>query len=181
MNKKMVYVVFVVAIILLGVCSAWFLVRSENLQSQVNSFENEKSQLQASIDTKTAENEDLLNQIDSKDLEILELNEQITNLREAKLMNVGIGAADHTEGQPPYLHVYGFVCNIGQETAYNARIHVTANHINGEKAIDTYITMGQLPSMSQGSVYILGQFINYDGISLDTNSLTVTPEWTTEP
>ncbi|MFZ7138635.1 MAG: hypothetical protein ACOWW1_09500 [archaeon] len=181
MNKKMIYVVFIVAIIVLGVCSAWFLIRSENLQSQLNSFENEKSQLQTSIDTKTAEIEDLQNEVSSKDSKIAELNEQITNLREANLMNVGIGASDHTEGEPPYLHVYGYVCNIGEDTAYNAKIHVTANHINGERAIDTYITIGQLPSMSQGSTYKLEQFITYNGISLDVNSLSVTPEWTTEP
>ncbi|MDG6223788.1 MAG: hypothetical protein QCH99_11065 [Candidatus Bathyarchaeota archaeon] len=174
MNKKMIYVVFIVVIVILGVCSAWLLIRSENLQNQVNSIEDEKSQLQTLI-------ADLQNQVTTKDFEITDLNDQINELREAKLMNVGTGASDHNDGQPPYLYVYGYICNIGRETAYNAKIHVTANHINGETAIDTYIDIDQTPSITEGLVYTLQQFITYDGISIDTNSITITPEWTNEP
>lgn len=173
MNKKLIYVVFMIAIIILGVCSAWFFIKSENLQNQVNSFEDEKSQLQTSI-------AELQNQVTTKDTEIADINEQINDLREAKLMNVGTGASDHREGDSPYLHVYGYVCNIGREIAYNAKIHVTADHINGETAIDTYITMGQLPSLSEGSVYVLQQFITYDGSNIDIGTVTITPEWTNE-
>lgn len=174
MNKKMIYVVFMIAIVILGVCSAWFFIRNQDLQNQVDSFGNEKSQLQATI-------ADIQNQVATKNVEITDLNEEIIELKEAKLMNVGTGASDHTEGESPYLHVYGHVVNTGREIAYNAKIHVTANHINGETAIDTYISMGQLPSMSEGSVYILQQFITYDGVNIDINSVTITPEWTNEP
>ncbi len=41
-----------------------------------------------------------------------------------------------------YLHVYGEVCNVGAETAYNARLHVILYQSGEVVAKDTLVTLG---------------------------------------
>jgi len=72
----------------------------------------------------------------------------------------------------PYLHVYGYVCNVGTYIAYSSKIHVVAYQSGGVVAIDTYITLGTIYGESWTSV---DSNIYYSGSALTSWSLTL--EW----
>lgn len=65
--------------------------------------------------------------------------------REARLVNVGLGARDLGQ-EPPYdvqaLRIEGYVCNVGVETAYKSQLHVVSTYVTGGVALDTYINIG---------------------------------------
>lgn len=46
--------------------------------------------------------------------------------------------------QTPYLHVYGYLCNVGGITATNVKIHVIAYQSGGVVAIETDIVLGSI-------------------------------------
>jgi DNA gyrase/topoisomerase IV subunit A len=72
-----------------------------------------------------------------------------------------------------HLHVYGYVCNVGTNTAYSSKIHVVAYQSGGVVAIDTYITLGTINGESWTSK---DSSIYYSGSELV--SWTLTLEWT---
>jgi hypothetical protein len=99
---------------------------------------------------------------------------QIANLQAPKVINVGIIATDNRPLlQTPYLHVSGFVCNVGTNFADNTRLHVVAYQSGGVVAIDTYINIG--PIFGEFWQSVSGDLF-YDGGAL--TSWTITPEWT---
>jgi hypothetical protein len=73
----------------------------------------------------------------------------------------------------PFLHVYGYVVNIGQNIAYNSRIHVILYQPGGVVAVDTYIPLYTINGESGKSVDSL---IYYSGT--DLSDWTLTLEWT---
>ena len=74
---------------------------------------------------------------------------------------------------PPYLHIYGYICNVGTNSAYNCKLHIVAYQSGGVKAIDTYIDLGTIDGESWKSV---DSYIFYSGSPLE--SWEITPEWT---
>jgi hypothetical protein len=73
---------------------------------------------------------------------------------QAKLVNVGLGGTYYPAGKllqgqlllSNSLQVYGWVCNTGSLTAYNAKLHIVVTYLapNGTPvtAINTYLTIG---------------------------------------
>jgi hypothetical protein len=136
--------------------------------SQIQTLTNQKNQLQTWLD----ENKTLLQQ---QIQQITDLQNQITALNAPKLIKVNLRADDNRPWLgTPYLHVYGYVCNVGTYPAYNSKIHVVAYQSGGVIAIDTYSTLGTTMGESWTSV---DSNIYYSGSALTGWSLTL--EWTT--
>jgi hypothetical protein len=149
-----------------------------SLNSQIQTLTTQKNQLQTWLtDNKTYyENEinDLTIQIINQQATITSLQNEINTLKAPKLIKVNLRADDNRPWlQTPYLHVYGYVCNVGTFTAYSSKIHVVAYQSGGVVAIDTYITLGTIYGESWTSV---DSNIYYSGSELV--SWTLTLEWT---
>ncbi len=113
-------------------------------------------------------------QISSLNYQIANLQSQINTLKAPKLKEVDLTADDNRPSlQTPYLHVYGYICNVGTNTAYNSKIHVVAYQSPNVVAIDTYITLGTIDGESWTNV---DSNIYYNGSALTGWSLTL--EWT---
>lgn len=111
--------------------------------------------------------------------QITDLQRQIDTFKAPELIKVNLRADDNrTSLEKPYLHVYGYVCNVGGSTAYNSKLHVIAYQSGGIKAIDTYITLGDIASKWWVSV---DTNVYYNGSALLYNNWTVTPQWTATP
>jgi len=133
------------------------------LNSQITSLQNQISNLNSQINSLNAQITDLENRIDS--------------LKAPKLIKVHLMSDDNRPWLgTPYLHVYGYVCNVGTNTAYSSKIHVIAYQSGGVVAIDTYIILGTIYGEIWGSV---DSAIYYSGSALTGWSLTL--EWTTSP
>ena len=97
--------------------------------------------------------------------------------RAARLVNVGLGSRDL--GQE--VHVEGYVCNIGVETAYKTRLHVVAYYVTGAVALDQYVNIGD-----GGIIYGGGEStrvdlnIPYSG-DADIGNCILTPQWSQSP
>ncbi|MEM2915070.1 MAG: hypothetical protein QXH91_06710 [Candidatus Bathyarchaeia archaeon] len=113
-------------------------------------------------------------QIINQQATITNLQNQIDALKAPKLIKVNLRADDNRPWLgTPYLHVYGYICNVGTNTAYSSKIHVVAYQSGGVVAIDTYITLGTIYGESWTSV---DSNIYYSGSELV--SWTLTLEWT---
>jgi hypothetical protein len=104
--------------------------------------------------------------------------------RAPKLVNVGLGSRDLGQDAPLYtraVHVEGYVCNIGVETAYKTKLHVIAYYVTGAVALDQYVNIGD-----GGIIYGGGEStkvdmnIPYSG-DADIGNVILTPEWSPSP
>lgn len=94
-----------------------------------------------------------------------------------KLIKVGLEAYDNRSWLgAPYLHIHGYICNVGTYTALNSTIHVVALQSEGVVAIDTYIDLGEIEGESWRKV---DSKIYYGGSELVNWTLTL--EWTSPP
>jgi hypothetical protein len=83
----------------------------------------------------------------------------------AKLIQVNLKAEDNRPFlQQSYLHVYGYVCNVGGDTAYNAVLYVEA-WIGAVLAFNTTISLGTINGESYTSV---DSQVAYSGNALTT-------------
>jgi hypothetical protein len=167
-----------------------------SLNSQIQTLTTQKNQLQTWLDgnktqlqqqieqlqTWLADNKTyyeseingLTIQIINQQATITNLQNQINTLEAPKLIKVHLMSDDNRPWLgTPYLHVYGYVCNVGTNTAYSSKIHVVAYQSGGVVAIDTYITLGTIYGESWTSV---DSNIYYSGSELV--SWTLTLEWT---
>jgi len=132
----------------------------QSLQTQIASLQNEV--------------DDLNSQIQSKNAQIASLQNQLADLQAPKLIKVNLKSDDNRPWLgTPYLHVYGEICNVGTNTAYNCKLHVVAYQSGGVVAIDTYILLGSISGQSWVSV---DGSPTYSGGAL--TGWSVTPEWT---
>jgi chaperonin cofactor prefoldin len=130
------------------------------LNTQITNLQDQISGLNSQISSLTAQITDLQNQIDT--------------LKAPKLIKVNLRADDNRPWLgTPYLHVYGYVCNVGTNTAYSSKIHVVAYQSGGVVAIDTYIILGTIYGESWTSV---DSSVYYSGSALV--SWTLTLNWT---
>jgi chaperonin cofactor prefoldin len=145
-----------------------------DLQAQIASLQNQVNDLQSQLSQKNADINSLNSQITSLNSQISSLNSQLDSLKGANVVKVNLQADD---SRPflgtPNLHVYGELCNVGTETAYNVKLHVVAYQSGGVVAIDTYIVVGSINGESWTSV---DGAPTYGGDSL--TSWSITPEWT---
>jgi len=122
---------------------------------------------------------DLQDQVEAQQNQILNLQNQLLSMKPAstaaRVINVGLGARDdRSNPNNPFLYVSGYVCNVGAETAYNVKLHVTAYRGSFE-VINSYYNIGTIAK--EDSRQIEAEF-HYDGSALTPNSWTMTPEWT---
>jgi len=170
--------------------------------SQIQTFTNQKNQLQTWLDgnqsllnqtqawlegnlslvnslnsqitSKNSQITSLNSQINSLNAQITDLQNQIDALETPKLIKVHLMSDDNRPWlATPYLHVYGYICNVGTNIAYNSKIHAVAYQSGGVVAIDTYITRGTIYGESWTSV---DSNVYYSGSALV--SWTLTLEWT---
>jgi len=100
----------------------------------------------------------------------------VNSNRAAKLINVGMGGQDY--GSEHRLHISGYVCNVGLETAYKTQLHVTGVYTTGGAAIDTYVDINPSIIYSQKSAYVEADVpYSADGLG----SWYITPVWTYSP
>jgi len=142
--------------------------------SQINSLNSQVNSLNSQITSLQSQISNLNSQINSLNAQITDLENQIDTLKAPKLIKVHLMSDDNRPWLgTPYLHVYGYVCNVGTYIAYSSKIHVVAYQSGGVVAIDTYITIGTIYGESWTSV---DSNIYYSGSALV--SWTLTLEWT---
>ncbi|MEM1582070.1 MAG: hypothetical protein QXK89_06130 [Candidatus Bathyarchaeia archaeon] len=156
--------------------------------SQIEALTNQVAQLQAWLDGNRTEFEQLTQQLQQRIEELeqqsMQFQQQIMRLRATidslmmpKLVKVGLEAHDNrTWLGAPYLHVFGYVCNVGTYTALNSTIHVVALQRDGDVAIDAYIDLGEIEGESWRRV---DSKIYYGGSELVNWTLTL--EWASPP
>lgn len=145
-----------------------------DLQNQVNSLNSQINSLNAQLASSQNTIASLNSQISSLNAQIASLQSQVSTLESPKLVKVNLVGDDNRPWfQTPYLHVYGYVCNVGSHTAYNCKLHVVAYQSGGVVAIDTYINFGSVGGESWTSV---DSNVYYSGS--DLTSWSITPQWT---
>ena len=136
-------------------------------EQEILSLQNEVSDLEEQVT-------DLQDQVEAQQSQILSLQNQLANTA-VRVINVGLGADDNAYNSTHrFLRVSGYVCNIGSETAYNVRLHVTA-YRGSERVIDSYYNIGTIAREDSRSVEAK---FDYYGSALNADSWTMTPEWT---
>jgi len=147
------------------------------LNGNITDYETQISSLNTQIGSLNAQVTNLQNQISSLNNQIANLQSQIATLSAAKLIKVNLRADDVRHVYPwdpeDNLHVYGQICNVGTNTAYNCKLHVTA-YQNQVVAIDTDIVLGTIGGESWTSI---DQSVYYSGGAL--TSWVTTLQWTT--
>jgi cell division protein FtsB len=136
---------------------------------EILSLQNEVNDLEEHVT-------DLQDQVEAQQNQILSLQNQLVSTA-ARVINVGLGARDDRSTSQPFLYVSGYVCNIGSETAYNVRLHVTA-YQGSDQVINDYYNIGTIAKEDSRSIE--AKFY-YSGSALTANSWTMTPEWTNAP
>jgi hypothetical protein len=109
-----------------------------------------------------------------KDALIAALQDEIDSLKAAKLVSMNLKAEDNRSiVQTPYVHVYGYVVNVGNNTADDAKIHVILQQSGNVVAKDTYIDLGSVGGEAFVSV---DTKVYYEGNEIALASLVL--EWT---
>lgn len=156
--------------------------------SQIETLTNQVTQLLVWLDGNRTEFEQLTQQLQERieelEQESIQFQQQIMRLRATidslmmpKLVKVDLEAQDNrTWLGAPYLHVCGYVCNVGTYTALNSTIHVVALQRDGVLAIDAYIDLGEIEGESWKRV---DSKIYYGGSELVNWTLTL--EWVSPP
>jgi hypothetical protein len=101
-------------------------------------------------------------------------NSEYDSMWTSYLIKVDLKASDNRPWlSTPYLRVYGYMCNVNQNWAYNCKLHVVAYQSGGVVAIDTHVDLGTIIGESWTHV---DSNVYYSGSGLI--SWTITPEWT---
>ena len=136
-------------------------VANGNLKQQISNLETTNAQLDKAVN---------------------DLKTQMDNLRTPYLANVGLGAFDEGTRTPfsPSLRISGYVCNVGIDAAYNAKLHVVAYFVSGATAIDTEIPIWN-GIISGGASAQINLNITYSKVNATLASWKMTPQWTSTP
>ncbi len=102
----------------------------------------------------------------------------VSNLKAPDLVTIDMKYTDNRPTrQQYYVRVYGSVCNVGSNPAYNSKLHVIA-YSKSTKVIETDIKLKTGTIAGESGVSV-DSTINYSGNAI--TSLTVIPEWTATP
>ena len=178
-NKKVAIALGIIAMVLFTgiiVVFAYYSTAVTQRDNIIAAKEQETLSLQNEVSDLEEQVTELQNQVEAQQNQILSLQNQVASTA-ARVINVGLGANDNPYAYQPFLHVSGYICNIGSETAYNVRLHVTA-YRGSERVIDTYYNIGTIAREDSRSINT--NFV-YSGSALTANSWTMTPEWTNAP
>jgi hypothetical protein len=180
-NKKVAVALGIIVMVLFSgliIVFAYFTSAVNLRDSTIAMKDQEILGLQSDIETLEEQVSDLQDQVETQQNQILNLQNQLSSINPAstaaRVINVGLGARDENSAVEPYLYVSGYVCNVGAETAYNVKLHVTA-YRGSVIVIDNYYEVGTLGK--EDSKQIDAKFY-YSGPALTANSWTMTPEWT---
>jgi len=146
----------------------------DSLNSQILVLTDQNNQLNSQITNLQNQISDLNTQISLLTTQITNLQNQVNTLKTPKLIGVNLKGDDNGPfWDKLYLKVYGYVCNVGTNTAYNSKIHVILYQSGGVVANNTYITLGTINGESWISV---DSKVYFDGPALTGWNLTL--EWT---
>jgi hypothetical protein len=181
-DKKVVIALGVIVMVLFSgiiVVFAYFSSAVNLRDNIIATKDQEILSLQSEIETLDEQVSNLQDQVETQQNQIVNLQNQLASLNPAstaaRVINVGLGARDENDPSEPYLYVSGYVCNVGSETAYNVRLHVTAYRGSVEVINSYYHIADSLEK--EDSEYVEAEFY-YSGPELTQNSWTMTPEWT---
>jgi hypothetical protein len=166
----------IICILLIAVIAS-FSITGISAQNSYNNLQKQNKQLQSWLD----DNKTLLNQTQTwldgnitnhnnyvndhhnTDEEYNSLSSQIADLQAPKLIEVNLKAEDNRPAQQQtYLHVYGYVCNVGTDTAYNAILYVEAF----QGVVLTFNTTISLGTINGGNYTSVDSQVVYPGYAL---------------
>jgi hypothetical protein len=86
-------------------------------------------------------------EVDRLNNQVIDLQKQLDNQLKATLvtsLGISIEPRNNTEYPHPHFTIEGFVFNVGNETAYNARLDIIAYYKNGLLALKMSIPLGNM-------------------------------------
>lgn len=174
-KSRMGLIVVGVLVVALVVSNVWVYL---TLQSQVDGLQGQLSSLNATYVNYVASHSytdseydclnttynDYVNTHSYSDAEYAALEAERDAFKAPKLNLLNLQSSDEWSLEAPYLYFYGEVWNVGTDTAYDCRIHVTA-YQGTIKAIDSWIGLGTIPGENKKSLDVT---IDYEGEPLTT-------------
>ena len=148
-------------------------------EKQIADLQNEVNGKNKTITEKNTEIADLRRQIANLQTQIEALQNQVTLLQNQlnilkapKLIVVELRVEDIRPWlQTPYLHVYGYICNVGTNAANESKLHIIAYQGDGVVAKETDILLGSIPGESRAyvdaNIYYTGSPITKYEIALN--------------
>lgn len=144
----------------------------DSLNSQLTQKTTQLNDANSQLTQKNSQISSLNAQIATLNSQVSDLTNQLNTLKAPNVVKVNLKADDTRPFlQGTYLHVYGYLCNVGTNQANNIQLHVVA-YQNSVKAIDTTISVTALGG--EGWTNVDSQ-VSYTGGAL--TSSTVTPTW----
>jgi hypothetical protein len=154
--------------------------------NNISTLTSQNNQLQAWLNANKTSYNDYLTDHHYTDSEYNSLNDSLNSLEAPRLIEIDMNAS--TKFVIPsgtYFEVYGYVCNIGNKTAYNCKLDVIGytltihdNTTQPAKLEEYYINLGQINS--EGWTYVDNNYTYSMGVPIFL-SWTITPEWTSAP
>lgn len=106
-----------------------------------------------------------------KDIQISSLKNQVSALKAPKLVAENLKIHDvQSPSEKPYLHISGYVYNLGEETSYDSRLHVVACINGGVIVKEIDILLGTISGKSYTHV---DTKVNYDGGPIEYCEITL--------
>ena len=100
----------------------------------------------------------------------------VNSNRAARLVNVGMGGFDNSNQR--ILHISGYVCNVGLDTAYHAQVRVKGVYTAGGEAMNTLVDIPPGTIFGGDSLRVEAD-VQYSAPGL--GSWTITPVWSYTP
>jgi hypothetical protein len=170
-------IICIILIAGLGGAMAYYTMIVNDKNTTYDSYASNHTQTNSEFNTLNSSYYDYMGTHSHTDSEYDALQSNYDSVIAPKLIKVHLMSDDNRPWLgTPYLHVYGYVCNVGTNIAYSSKIHVVAYQGGGVVAIDTYITLGTIYGESWTSV---DTNVYYSGSAL--TSWTITPQWTATP
>jgi hypothetical protein len=167
----------VVCIILLagiGGVMAYYTMQINNKDSTYNNFVSTHRHTDSDYNGLNSTFYDYMGNYTHSNSDYANLLNQVNSLEAPNVIKVNLKSDDNRPFLGTfYLHVYGEVCNVGTNTAYNCKLHVVAIQSGGVVAINTDIVLGNIGGQSWISV---DASPTYSGSPL--TSWIITPQWT---
>lgn len=129
------------------------------------------SDLMSAKDTQIAR---LSDQVSGLKLEISTLQQELNNFSSAKLVTIGMEYSDNrSTPNAPFVQVSGYICNVGNSNATNAKINILAYQTGNVIATNRTAT---IETLEPGAWATVNLQIPYSGDPLQTYSATL--KWT---